>query len=102
MYGTQLQLENMTQHVKRFRIRRQDDSPSIVRSVSAGSQTIEWTSQHQSLSFDVPVDAGAAVLLSIRFLGLPEVGTQGRRSLGYNIVTAARRYASEARDNFLS
>jgi hypothetical protein len=100
MYGRELQIENPFAQPKRFLIRKREPDPSAIKEIRAGSQEIVWNSAEGFVGFEIELNPGENKTIEIRFHDLNGNGWNGE-NLSYRVKTAARRYLSELRDNYV-
>ena len=99
MYGTELRVENRSQELKRFLIRRRDCEPSAIHRICAGSQEIAWKPVEGHIDFEVALNPDESKVLAVRFRE-PKVNGHHNSTLYRRAGTALRRYLCEARDNY--
>jgi hypothetical protein len=100
MYGRELQVENRFAQRKRFLVRKREADPSEIRDVRAGAQEIAWNCRENSIEVEFELNPGETRTIAISFAGLDGNGPNGE-NLSYRVKTAARRYLSELRDNYV-
>jgi hypothetical protein len=101
MFANELLLKNAENATRRYRIEKADEGSVGVKEVMADNRELEWESDGRSITFTCTVPSGAAVLLQVRYSS-PEKNAKRKIVLSAEVKVAARRYLSEARDNFLS
>jgi hypothetical protein len=101
MYGTELHIENRSEHAKRFLIRRRECEPSAIREISDGCGPIAWNSVSGQINFEIELSPGESKMVGIRFHELAGNGRNGD-NLPYRFKTMLRRYLCEIRDNYVT
>ena len=101
MYGSELRVENSSAVRKRFRIRRRETDPAVVKEIRDGALPIEWRADGDRLTFEIELDPGKCKTVRIVFTELRNHDFRGE-SLRYRVKAMLRRYLSELRDNYVS
>src|SRR5438552_17229208 len=91
MYGTELRIDNRSEHPKRFLIRRRECEPSAIREICDRSGPIAWNSVNGHVNFETDLCPGESKMLSIRCHDLAVEGCDGD-NLPYRLKTMLRRY----------
>ena len=99
MYATELCLENSSEQRVRYLVQKRETRPSSIQEIRTDSGPIVWRENAVGVSFEVQLDPGENVKVSIRYHDLP---TNGRynESLPYKVRMTARRHLCELRDNY--
>ncbi len=100
MYGSELLIENRSQRVKSYLIRRREHDSNSIESLHAGSRRVSWDSAGDYIEFRLTLGPGESTLLTLRFK-VAEGLAHRRQNLAHGIKTLLRRYLSEARDNYV-
>ncbi len=101
MYGTELRIDNRSEHPKRFLIRRRECEPSAILEICDGSGPIAWNSVNGHVNFEIELGSGQSKMVGIRFHELAGNGSNGD-TLPYRLKTMLRRYICEVRDNYVT
>jgi len=101
MYGSELLIENRSERVKSYFIRRREHQPKSIESLHAGSCRVSWDSAGDYIECEVNLAPGESTLLALRFKAA-EDSAHSTQNLTYTAKTMLRRYLSEARDNYLA
>jgi hypothetical protein len=101
MYGTELRIENRSDQLKHFVIRRRECEPSAVREICDRSGPVAWNSVNDHINFEIDLNPGETKMVSIRFHELAGNGSNGD-TLPYRLKTMLRRYLCEVRDNYVT
>jgi hypothetical protein len=101
MYGTELRIENRSEQLKHFVIKRRECEPSAVREICDRSGPIAWNSVNDHINFEIDLNPGETKMVSIRFHELARNGCSGD-TLPYRLKTMLRRYLCEVRDNYVT
>jgi hypothetical protein len=100
MYGSELRLENRSEHRRRFCITKRELDTSAVKEVRAGTRPIPWTLSEGRIGFEIELAVAESTTVSVTFHDFP--GTvQCQENIGYKLKTMLRRYLSEVRDNYV-
>jgi hypothetical protein len=101
MYGTELRIENRSEQLKHFVIKRRECEPSAVREICDQSGPIAWSSANGHVNFETDLNPGESTMVGIRFHELAGNGCNGD-TLPYRLKTMLRRYLCEVRDNYVT
>lgn len=100
MYANNLLIENLTDETKTYIVAKKETDHININSVILNGKKIPFHHIHQSLEFSFKFESKQKAIVKILYENnYPEMDK--RMELSYQIKTAARRYLSEFRDNFL-
>jgi hypothetical protein len=101
MYGTELRIENPSDHPKRFLIRRRECEPSMIQRICTNDQEIAWRQVDEHINFEIDLNPSESRVVKIKFHDF--VGKERNRdNLSYRFNTMLRRYLCEMRDNYVA
>ena len=99
-YAAESRLENSSGHRVTFRMSKREAAPETVAGVDIGAQPAEWAASDGRVAFQAELNPGELRQVVVRF-NTPAAPPRVARGLGARVKVAARRYLSEARDNYL-
>jgi hypothetical protein len=101
MYGTELRIENRSDQLKRFLIRRRECEPSAIERICTDAQEIAWRQVDGRINFEIDLNPGEYRVIKIKFRDFVKKGGNGD-NLPYRFKTTLRRYLCEIRDNYVA
>jgi hypothetical protein len=101
MFASELLLRNESNRARNYEISKAEDNSVQINAVLANGQPIPWKSAHGYVTFAYEIPAGRDVAFQVRYPS-SQSATVSQRNVNGAIKTAARRYLSELRDNYLS
>jgi hypothetical protein len=101
MYAGELLLENPTDNVLHFQLRRRDVDATGVERILAGDVALPFTQEAGYVRAELSLQAHETCLVRVVFRASPAAPIRPD-SLKYRVKTAARRYLSEFRDNYVA
>jgi hypothetical protein len=100
MYGSELLIENRSERMKSYLIRRRERHPDSIENLDAGSRQLPWECVGDWIQFKLELPPGETTLLTLHFKGAEDVAYV-RQNFAHRVKTMLRRHLSEARDNYL-
>jgi hypothetical protein len=100
MYGNELLIENRSERVKNYFVRRSEHEPDSIESLHAGSRRMSWDSNAGYIEFTLELSPDESTPLILRFKPAEDV-TNDSQTLTHRARAMFRRYLSETRDNYL-
>jgi glycosyltransferase involved in cell wall biosynthesis len=102
MFANELLLQNGHGAERQYRVEKADAGSVGVKEVTANGRSLEWQTDGNFIVFSCKIPSGAEVLIRVRYTPLETTNGRRKGALSDFVQTAARRYLSEFRDNFLS
>jgi hypothetical protein len=100
MYGSELRMENDSRDARRFRVKKRESDPGLIKSVEAGSREVVWECANGYLTFDLELKSGESLIVRVKCRNLSEE-RRIMETRSYKLQTMLRRRLSEARDNYV-
>lgn len=101
MYASEILIRNDSDRVKRFSIRRRETDSSSIDRIRDESGSIPWNVFDGHISVELELRPGQRKTISLAFRQFSENG-RFHWNIPYRFKTMIRRYASEARDNYVT
>jgi hypothetical protein len=100
MHCNQVSIENRSDHVKNYFVRRREHDANSIESLHAGSRQLAWDMNDDYIEFGLKLRPQETTLLTLRFRPGEPLAQNGR-NIACSAKTMLRRYLCEARDNYL-
>src|SRR5213592_3202082 len=73
MYGSELLIENRSERMKSYLIRRRERHPDSIENLDAGSRQLPWECVGDWIQFKLELPPGETTLLTLHFKGAEDV-----------------------------
>jgi hypothetical protein len=100
MFGKELLVENLSNHVQNFSICKRESAPEQVSQILVGQKNIDWAIYDDSVNFQIELAPGERQLVRTIFHEFSGNEFSGE-NLSYRFKAMLRRYLSEFRDNYV-
>lgn len=101
MFANQLLLENAQDEVRTFVVRKREEDPQFVQTISVGAHPVVFREDEGYLVWHFTLRGGESAMVSVIYQDQMDTSLR-KQAIVYRLRVRARRYLAEFRDNWLS
>ena len=101
MYGNEVRLDNPLGQRMRYRVRKRESEPSLIKEIRVNSAKLNWRFVNDYVDFEIELGDNESKDVCIKFQDLSVNGSYNN-NVAYKLKVMARRHACEFRDNYIA